>query len=634
MYNELKPLLTKQEENKKIIMYANQIVEHQFSFDKTWDMERCTTIYELPKIIDWNQIYNDDEEWVFMLNRFSYLKDLSLAYLITSATIYPDKIKDLMMQWIDKHPTMEYSLSTRTLDTAIRLEMFETMIQFLKEFNLLSDVEEKKIKTSIVSQIQYLRDNYITKYRLSNWGSIQLLTLNHLIPELDENYTENSIHQWALKESKEQLHIQVLKDGMHWEQSTMYHVEVLNNLLTMIQKNRTQQIEIEYSYIDTAMKMVDALFGLTLPQGVIETFGDSDRTMTKDVFIKACSILNTNKWKKEEWDIDADTLFDLGLDLALRFKSFEVNHNTPVLFDGHDAGIYVVKNSTKPNASSTMFINGSLGSGHGHSDNLHLSLSLNGIPFLIDSGRYTYREDHKERIRLKSMEAHNIVLVDDLPHSIPDGSWTNESFCRPLKTFVNHSDEVHYYESGILCLDKGYTVLRKLVVLDINIWLLVDEVIYAGKHHTKTFYHLDPDVSVDQNYLLSSHDEYLQMNINGDTSIKESVCSLRYNELSKQKVIEVTHQFENHLINLTDFYQKGIKVEDVFIQQGDKICNDHSLYCAKKYIVNEDETVVVILFHKEIYKGSKIFSYEGCSFHAQSLVIKTKAGVKEVHVLK
>lgn len=30
-----------------------------------------------------------------------------------------------------------------------------------------------------------------------------------------------------------------------------------------------------------------------------------------------------------------------------------------------------------------------MGSGHGHCDNLHLSLQFNNIPFLVDCGRYT-----------------------------------------------------------------------------------------------------------------------------------------------------------------------------------------------------------------------------------------------------
>lgn len=124
------------------------------------------------------------------------------------------------------------------------------------------------------------------------------------------------------------------------------------------------------------------------------------------------------------------------------------------------------------------------------------------------------------------------------------------------------------------------------------------------------------------------------MEVDGNYIIKEDECSLRYNEMSKQKVVEVKHQFTNYLLSITEFMENGIKMEDVEIKQGDNLCTDSSLFYAKKFIVNEKESYVVIIFHQEVFKGSKIFSYEDCSFHAKSLVIEIKDGINRPHVLK
>lgn len=630
----MKKYLQNEEENNKIVNYANEIINHQFSFDKTWDMERCVKKYQLPKNIDWNQIHNEDEEWVFMLNRFSYLKDLALAYLITEKPKYLDEAKELIIQWINAHPTIEYSLSTRTLDTGIRIELFVTITQFLEENKLLSMYEKNKIISSIFLQVKYLRENYITKYRLSNWGSIQLLTLLYIIPQIDPNYKINEIYLWVKEEAKKQIEIQIYPDGMHWEQSTMYHVEVLNTLLRMIQINKKNLIEIDEIYIKIAYEMTDALYGLTLPQGNIETFGDSDRVTTHDIFIKACSILNTNRWKKNKWRVEAETIFDLGEALVRRYNQLDINEELPLNFDGVDSGIFVTKSSNSKDASSTMFLNGSLGSGHGHCDNLHVSFSMEGIPFLIDNGRYTYREDSQDRIRLKSMNSHNVLVIDEKPHSIANGSWSNKAFCRPTKTYYRHVDKFHTYESGVTVLSEGSSIFRKLIVIDRNIWVFADEIFYSGKHQAKSYYHFDPEVQVNENLLLKSGDKYLKMEVDGNYIIKEDECSLRYNEMSKQKVVEVKHQFENYLLTVTEFVENGIKMEDVEIKQGDNLCTDSSLFYAKKFIVNEKESYVVIIFHQEVFKGSKIFSYEDCSFHAKSLVIEIKDGINRPHVLK
>ena len=67
-------------------------------------------------------------------------------------------------------------------------------------------------------------------------------------------------------------------------------------------------------------------------------------------------------------------------------------------YDGEDSGMYTLRNSWDQDASFTMFTNGSLGSGHGHSDNLHLSVCYQGDPVSSSiHGRFTYREDHPLR---------------------------------------------------------------------------------------------------------------------------------------------------------------------------------------------------------------------------------------------
>ena len=58
----------------------------------------------------------------------------------------------------------------------------------------------------------------------------------------------------------------------------------------------------------------------------------------------------------------------------------------------------------------------------------HISLYYQGKPFLIDSGRYSYREDEPLRMEFKMLQAHNVCVVDDGSVIRPDGSWSFHSY--------------------------------------------------------------------------------------------------------------------------------------------------------------------------------------------------------------
>ncbi|MFV0550348.1 MAG: alginate lyase family protein [Anaerorhabdus sp.] len=622
-------------ENKKVIDYANQICENIFSFTKPWDMERCSKPLKLSKKINWNEIVNDDEEWTFMLNRMSYLRDLIIAYILTKEEKYSVKCRGLILEWIEDHHDIEYSLSTRTLDTAIRIEnIFEVCI-FLDYFGKLSQDDEEIITESIIKQMKYLKDNYIMKYRLSNWGSIQTSILLALSPYF--SMEKNDIELWANQELIEQLKIQVNKKGMHWEQSTMYHVEVLNSLFKLVQYRQYLDIPCDEALITVIIEMTAALFQLTYPNGYMENFGDSDRTCTDDIFVKAIAILKMNRWKTKVYKKDYETILTLGSKTINDYEKLGMNKDFSLNFIDEDTGIYLLKKGCENDFSSTMFVNGTLGSGHGHCDNLHISLCYNGEFILIDSGRYTYREDHELRPYLKSMKAHNTVIIDDNPHSVPEGSWSIKEFCKPLKNYESSVHEIHYLEGCLVASKQGLFHQRRIVTIDCGIWMILDEVNILGNHTSTSYFHFDPEIKVnlkDKDIEILSKKNKLKMIYSGDAKIINEFMSLNYNELSNQDIILIENEFQDHEILPTIIIDERIKIEEVEVIQGESIVKDDNLFIARKFKVSSTLSYTVILFHKEVFKGQKIFKSEGCSFHGQAIVIKEENGNKNLFVLR
>lgn len=630
--NELKARMKQYPNMEYHVERADQLCNNIFVFDNVWDMERCSKPYELNPLV-FDTICNDDEEWCFVLNRMEYLSHLVKAYLYTEDEKYVENWKRLVFAWMDEHPTITKKNTTRTLDTSMRCYAVLEDCCMLYAFKQITDEELERICTSILEQISYLKENYLNKYTLSNWGSIQVCYILTSLAQLDENYLSNEIYQWALEEFKTQLDIQVYDDGMHWEQSTMYHVEVLHAFLRLAHMSHLFEMTIADNFIEKIKNMSYALFNLATPNYTIDTFGDSDNSDIRDMMCKASVLLNDPILKSKAYDeFDEDSLYEFGAKKANEFKQLDSVSSNQQLYVGNDSGIYTYRTSQNTDASFTQFICGGLGSGHGHSDTMHVSVYYDGKPFLIDSGRFTYREDHPLREYLKSMAAHNTVVVDGKPASRPKGSWGYDGYVLPLKPYVKEKEGCLYIEATLLA-EEGYTHTRKLVNVTDKIWMIYDEVRMDGKHEMISYYHLDPKVVLEEieknKFTLVNEGSYLTFKLDSKENIKEiskKECSKHYNELMMHEVMQITSEFENFGNKCDIITNNEIKlIEDVEIyQDANAKPMSSDIVTAKKFTLNEKESFVVILVHQEIFKGRKIFYYEDVPFYGKCVILHQK----------
>ena len=80
-----------------------------------------------------------------------------------------------------------------------------------------------------------------------------------------------------------QFSIQVYPDGMHWKQSTMYHIEVLNYGMKAVHYMGLHLQPCPSVVKEQVYALAKALAGQLMPSGEIETFCDSDRVCARDV---------------------------------------------------------------------------------------------------------------------------------------------------------------------------------------------------------------------------------------------------------------------------------------------------------------------------------------------------------------
>lgn len=622
---------------KEIIAHADELMHQTFTFNKAWDMERCLTPYTLP-VIDWNDHQNDDPEWCFMLSRMDYLDHLLLASLLTGDIAYADKAKEYILNWITAHPTIVSEPSTRTLDTGIRVMNWMEALPYLSMLHALTEDELTRITDSMFAQMQYLKENYLPKYKTSNWGSIQTCAIVSVLPFLRADFLSDPLYQWALDEMTLQFSIQVYPDGMHWEQSTMYHIEVLNYGMKAVHYMGLHLQPCPSAVKEQVYALAKALVGQLTPSGEIETFGDSDRVCARDVLSRAALLFDDPTFRFVGLDeLDPESLYVLGVPAAQRYATLPASAPQSMHYDGEDSGMYTLRSSWDKDASFTMFTNGSLGSGHGHSDNLHLSACYQGDPVLIDSGRFTYREDHPLRVQLKGMAAHNGVMIDDKTYCVPSDSWGYADFGLPLKNYVRHAGNLHYFEGAMLGHDPLQVWVRKVIVVDPAIWMIMDEVKCDGAHEAHSRLHFDPAATVspagDCHRVTTPH-AALTLTCPGTVSYTSEPCSLRYNEQQPHTVVHSKTAFTDSATLITTLCGDGITVQDAPVFQNLTEPTAPDFAQARKFILSPTESYTVAVYSKEIYRGKKVLSCEGMPYHAKCVVIHEKDGHKQLTILK
>ena len=650
------------------IARAKAVLADAYSFSKPWDMERCATPFTVPVdaltgTYDWNVVMNDDPEWCFMLNRMDYLADLAVAALVTGERRYSDKAVALMVGWARTHDPVTAELSTRTLDTGIRLLAMAQVLPALVWLDAISDDELVRVVGCIEAQIAYLPGQYINKYETSNWGSIQTLAVISALCLLRDDPTTHPVWGWAMERMESQMAAQVYPDGVDWELSTMYHIEVLLYSMRGSWALQSRGLAVPSVLEGAVRRLAYALLAQRLPDGTIDAEGDSDRCRITGVLALAAAVLGDPALKAgaRGTGLDLSDLSEYGCALEDAYLTLDVCDvvGLPRTFDGGDAGLFVARSSWDRDANQAIFLNGPLGSGHGHADNLHLSAAWRGRLVLADSGRYTYREDSPVRPRLKGVAAHNVPIIDGKPASVPKGSWGYAGFCFPLKTYVRHDDDIHYWEGALVGRDPLQVIMRRVVFVERGIWLVCDEAWADGMHELGQRFHLEPSLEATpedgaglggrrarsslrpgspelaRGWVIDAGAGKLALSSTADSQVVRDECSPDYNVLVEQDVVETKTAFEGRGTAVSCLRPRDVKVESVPVLRNLEEPVGPDLAQAWRFTLPMGEAYTVAVFHEEVHTGVKAFSLESVSFHAKVVVVRTQAdGSRKLTVLR
>jgi len=624
------------------IKKADNVVAQRFQFNLRWDLEKTEDFVVFEDEIDWLRQPGNDPEWVFAFNRMTFWGCLGKAYAITKDEKYPQAFVRQLRHWLKSVPQAE-NAAWRSIEVGFRMEFWLKAIRFFQASPFVDDEVIKLFYNSVNNHAEYLMDLWNPYNLMSNWGILAnhgLFMVGAMLPQTSrtQEYISTSV-----KRLSQMLKMQVFRDGVHWEQSPMYHNEMLKCFLDIVQLAKRTNIELPEDITDKTYDLCMYSMYSAKPNHCEISMGDSDDIDQRDLLTRAAAIFESGILKSRSYiEPDYDSLWDMGEVGLEEFDSIiaEEPNKTDKAFN--DSNNYYFRDGWKDNSTFVHFHCGTLGAGHGHADKIHVNIFSRGEDIFVDKGRYTYVFG-EDRIRYKEARAHNTIIVDDSDYYVCKDSWACHDLTRGINQKFYSDSRYGYAEGGHLAyIDKGILINRRVIYLKPDIIVLADEMYATNNHKYNQFFHFGSTGELTGSgnkyiYKTNNVNAEIVMLANGLTSEPcESNISRHYNQ--EEKSCMLTTSFSGNgftgaftVIALSDPASDGqleVTKAEVKSTFRDIIFSDDKVEALR--ISFGDMCYTVVVAHEEFASPTDTFEADGCLGFGGCVVFDRSAGEKEI----
>lgn len=614
---------------KHIIEVANNVCNNTLIFDSKWDLERTDTPQIFENKIDWNYMPKDDPEFVYQLNRHRFWICLGQAYVITKNEKYAKTFATQLTDWIDNITLNKESKITtwRTIEAGFRGEYWSKAFRYFKNSECITDEIVNKFYNSMIQHGEYIINSYSPFRLLSNWGVIENHGLFDIALTLPQNDITKRFAKIALERLENEICIQVMDDGVHWEQSPMYHNEVLHCYLDIMILANRNNIKIPNRMLKRIKKMAYVNMIWKKPDGHQLMQGDSDDLDITDSITKAACIFKDNRLKYAGYDIlDFESIWDLGIKSAYEYESIRICEPKFRSYALNDSGNYYMRSDWTKKANFLHFHCGTLGAGHGHSDKLHIDLYAYGEDILVDAGRYTY-VPKSERLELKSPKSHNTITIDNKDFTVCKDSWECSKLSQPVKQLSKVTEQFEFVQGahlGYMDMKEAVFVNRKIVFIKPDIYILIDEMYTGGTHFYNQYFHFNNNgILVKDKNIVSyngknANAQFHFLTDSVELKLIDTKISRNYNLLENNKSIKTHIQKDgfcslitvistNDIDNIKPF--EAYKVPVKFVLK-DTVIDDSFAEAIK--IKKDNKNYIIIVCHQEVISPVDLIEADGC----------------------
>lgn len=386
---------------------------------------------------------------------FEYGIVLGALYQKTKDIAYWNLFKKCYEDYLNAHVELKsvYSMALQIPNVLIAFELFGDAVE--KDFR-------EKVYCELYSQYKYIASHQ-EKHLLANhyFEDLKALIIAAYLFKDDQEL------KGYLKDFKKQCNEQILKDGVHYELSLMYHKLILEDVMRIAMLAKQPDFP-KCDWMTSLMqKMVDAMYSLEKGIGRTPLFNDSG-----DNVAKTC----------EQLCLAADNYFGI----------------KPVLKDAfEDSGYYKLYDGNK----ALVFDAGKIGvdyqPAHGHCDCLSFELSVNEKPLFVNSGTYEYQGELRKRFRKTC--AHNTLVIDGHEQSQCWGGFRVAKRINKVSVFKT-GNEV----SGSYMNYYGEEHSRR-ISLTAGVLTVEDSVNARIGARVKSFLHIAPSYKVEKNEIKDNY---------------------------------------------------------------------------------------------------------------------------------
>lgn len=493
-----------------------------------WNRDPKTGI-EAPLVFGQRLDYRDrarvgEIKYLWELNRHLHLVTLAQAYALSGDAQFLCVLKQHLESWISACP---YGLGANwcsALEAAIRLINWSIAWQLIggADAALFAGSEGERFRRrwlgSIYQHARFVRGHF-SRHSSAN---------NHLIGEAAGLYIAGltwpcwpALRRWcasARRILEREALLQNSADGVNLEQAVCYQQFVLDFLLLALLAGESAGEPFPADYRQRIAAMLAFLASIMDAGGGVPMIGDADDGAVtrlapgtgfcpyRSLLASGAVLFEDSALRHKARELDDKTRWLLGPQAQERFEQLRAR---PAALPRRRAfaggGYYILGSDFESEREIRVVADlGPLGYGalaaHGHADALSFTLSIGGLPFLIDPGTYVYHGGGAWRAYFRGTAAHNTVRIDAVDQSEQGGDflWLRKARSGCAAAAISEAIEtLDGWHDGYLRLADPVLHRRRLTLAKRTRALTVeDRLEMRGEHEVEIFFHCAAECAV------------------------------------------------------------------------------------------------------------------------------------------
>ena len=392
--------------------------------------------------IDTRSGKNGNVKIVWEINRLQYLTHICLKFSQSGESQYLDQFVTIIESWKKANPYLEGVNWYSNIEVNIRIINWVTCWEILNVNDLIAQNHSFKqfVETTWLPLIELHAQHayrYESKYSSSN---------NHIIAEASGLFIAGCY--WSFKDSRKWIkkgqHIlereitkQHSENGINKEEASEYIQFITDFFMLALLIGKRSGHNFSKNYEETLKKIFFYIHHMMDMSGNVPYYGDDDDGKVlslnidlyndnfKSLLASAAILFNDSTFKNKGYIFDLKNRILFGQEGEKIFDTLTTDPVTAETKLYENEGHFLIK---KRNGEEEIYLHVDIAplgylsiAAHGHADALSFFLNIDGKPYIIDPGTYTYHSFPEWRAYFKGTLAHNTIRVDGIDQAVNGG---------------------------------------------------------------------------------------------------------------------------------------------------------------------------------------------------------------------